>query len=184
AGPPGAPTGPPLPPHAPAPPPHPADPADPADPAGPSGPARPVAPARPAVAPDARRARWAVSLLFFLNGASFSAIMPRYPELVDSIGLTNTAFGLAIGLGPLGGLLSGLFAARLMRGLGSARVAVAAQVLASTSHLLVYTAGSWLWLALALALAMAADAVTDIAMNAHGMRVERRYRRSIMNSYH
>lgn len=133
---------------------------------------------------DVRRARWAVSLIFFLNGASFCAIMPRYPELVESIGLTNTAFGLAIGLGPLGGLLSGLFAARLMGGFGSARVAVAAQILASTSHLLVYTAGSWLWLALALALAAAADAVTDIAMNAHGMRVERRYRRSIMNSYH
>ena len=140
--------------------------------------------ARPDPPRDARRARRAVSLIFFLNGASFCAIMPRYPELVESIGLTNTAFGLAIGLGPLGGLLSGLFAARLMGRCGSARVAVAAQILASTSHLLVYTAGSWLWLALSLALAAAADAVTDIAMNAHGMRVERRYRRSIMNSYH
>ncbi|HEX7351031.1 MFS transporter [Brachybacterium sp.] len=140
--------------------------------------------ARPPVPTQVRRARWAVSLIFFLNGASFCAIMPRYPELVESIGLSNTAFGLAIGLGPIGGLLSGLFAARLMGGFGSARIAVAAQMIASTSHLLVYTAGSWLWLALSLALAAAADAITDIAMNAHGMRVERRYRRSIMNSYH
>ncbi|ATG52385.1 MFS transporter [Brachybacterium vulturis] len=139
---------------------------------------------RPAVPASVRRARWAVSLVFFLNGASFCAIMPRYPELVDTIGLSNTAFGLAIGLGPIGGLLSGLFAARLMGGFGSARVAVAAQIIASTSHLLVYTAGSWLWLALSLALAAAADAITDISMNSHGMRVERRYRRSIMNSYH
>ena len=153
-------------------------------PASPSGPARPTAPARPAVPVDARRARWAVSLLFFLNGASFCAIMPRYPELVESIGLSNTAFGIAIGLGPIGGLLSGLFAARLMGAFGSARVAVLAQILASTSHLLVYVAGSWLWLALSLGLATAADAITDISMNRHGMRVERRYRRSIMNSYH
>jgi len=140
--------------------------------------------ARPPVPAQVRRARWAVSLIFFLNGASFCAIMPRYPELVESIGLSNTAFGLAIGLGPIGGLLSGLFAARLMGGFGSALIAVAAQIIASTSHLLVYIAGSWLWLALSLALAAAADAITDIAMNAHGMRVERRYRRSIMNSYH
>ena len=91
--------------------------------------------------------------------------MPRYPELVESIGLSNTAFGLAIGLGPIGGLLSGSFAARLMGGFGSARVAVIAQVIASTSHLLVYTAGNWLWLALSLALAAAADAITDISMN-------------------
>ena len=69
---------------------------------------------RPAVPADARRARWAVSLVFLLNGASFCAILPRYPELVESIGLSNTAFGLAVGLGPIGGLLSGLFAARLM----------------------------------------------------------------------
>ncbi len=139
---------------------------------------------RPDVPRDARLARWAISLLFFLNGASFCAILPRYPELVESIGLSNTAFGLAVGLGPIGGLLSGLFAARLMGRFGSARVAVAAQIIASTSHLLVYIAGSWAWLAISLALAMAADAITDISMNAHGMRVERRYRRSIMNSYH
>jgi len=129
-------------------------------------------------------ARRAVSLIFFLNGASFCAILPRYPELVESIGLSNTAFGLAVGLGPLGGLLAGLFAARMMSRFGSARTSVAFQLLASTSHLAIYVSGSWLWLTAALLLAQAADALTDISMNAHGMRVERRYRRSIMNSYH
>lgn len=138
----------------------------------------------PAVPRDARLARRAVSLIFFLNGASFCAILPRYPELVESIGLSNTAFGLAVGLGPLGGLLAGLFAARLMARFGSARTAVAFQLFASTSHLAIYVSGSWLWLTAALLLAQAADALTDISMNAHGMRVERRYRRSIMNSYH
>jgi MFS family permease len=141
-------------------------------------------PARAAVPLDARRARWAVSLLFFLNGASFCAILPRYPELVESIGLSNTAFGLAVGIGPIGGLVAGLGAAALMSRFGSARVAVLAQVIASTTHLAVYLSGSWLWLAASLMLAMAADAITDISMNSHGMRVERRYRRSIMNSYH
>ncbi|GAA1717206.1 MFS transporter [Brachybacterium phenoliresistens] len=136
------------------------------------------------VALDARRARWAVSLLFLLNGASFSAILPRYPEIVQSIGLSNTAFGLAVGIGPVGGLIAGLLAARLMARFGSARVAVVFQVVASTTHLLIYISGSWLWLAGALLLASAADALTDICMNAHGMRVERRYRRSIINSYH
>lgn len=139
---------------------------------------------RPAVPREAMLARRAVSLIFFLNGASFCAILPRYPELVESIGLSNTAFGLAVGLGPLGGLLAGLFAARLMSRFGSARTSVAFQLLASTSHLAIYVSGSWLWLTAALLLAQAADALTDISMNAHGMRVERRYRRSIMNSYH
>src|SRR5699024_1200109 len=132
-------------------------------------------PRRPASDPVPRRARWAVSLIFFLTGAPFGALLPRCPELVESIGLSNAAFGLAVGHGPIGGLLSGLFAARLMSRFGSARVAVTVQIIASTSHLLVYLAGSWLWLALSLGLAMAADAITDISMNAHGMRVERRY---------
>lgn len=123
-------------------------------------------------------------MIFFLNGASFCAILPRYPELVTTLELSNTAFGLAVGLGPIGGLLAGLAAAPLMRRRGSASVTVVAQVIASSMHLLIYTAQSWVWLALALALASAADAITDIAMNAHGMRVERRYGRSIMNSYH
>lgn len=123
-------------------------------------------------------------MLFFLNGASFCAILPRYPELVESIGLSNTAFGLAVGIGPIGGLLAGLGAAGLMSRFGSARVSVIAQIVASTTHLAVYVSGSWLWLTASLALAMAADAITDISMNSHGMRVERRYRRSIMNSYH
>src|SRR5690625_1432376 len=67
---------------------------------------------------------------------------------------------------------------------GSARVSVIAQIAASTTHLAVYVSGSWLWLTVSLALAMAADSITDISMNSHCMRVERRYRRSIMNSYH
>lgn len=131
-----------------------------------------------------RRARWAVSLVFFLNGISFCAILPRYPELRASLDLTYGQFGLAVGIGPVGGLVAGLGAAALMRRFGSGRTAVGFQVAASTCHLLVYTAQSWAWLAGALLLAAAADAITDISMNAHGMRVERRYGRSIMNSYH
>lgn len=131
-----------------------------------------------------RRGRRAVSLIFFLNGISFCAILPRYPEIMEHIGLSYTEFGLAVGIGPLGGLVAGLGAAALMRRFGSARTAVCFQIAASCAHLLVYTSQSWAWLAGSLLLATAVDAITDIAMNAHGMRVERRYRRSIMNSYH
>ncbi|WP_022908780.1 MFS transporter [Aestuariimicrobium kwangyangense] len=131
-----------------------------------------------------RRARWAVSLVFFINGASMCMVLPRYPELVRKLDLTNTAFGLAIGLGPIGGLLAGLAAASLMRRFGTARLSVGLQVLASLFHLTIYASQSWLWLMASLMFASACDAITDISMNAHGMRVERRYRRSIMNSYH
>src|SRR5699024_5345367 len=114
----------------------------------------------------------------------FSAIIPRYPGLVESIGLSYTVSGLAIGLSTIGGLFSGLSAAPPLGAFGSARVAVLALILAFVSRLPVYVLGCALWLALSLGLPTAADAITDISMNRHGMRVERRYRRSIMNSYH
>src|SRR5699024_1798611 len=39
-------------------------------------------------------------------------------------------------------------------------------------------------LALSLLMAGACDAITDVAQNAHGLRVQREYRRSIINSFH
>ncbi len=130
------------------------------------------------------RARWAVSLVFLLNGVSFCAILPRYPEIVRQLGISNTELGLAVGLGPLGGLAFGLLAAPIMKKIGSGKTALLFQILASTAHLLIYIAPSWGFLALGFVLAMSCDAITDIAQNAHGMRVERRYRRSIINSFH
>lgn len=130
------------------------------------------------------RARWAVSLVFLLNGVSFCAILPRYPEIVRQLGISNTELGLAVGLGPLGGLAFGLLAAPIMKKIGSGKTALLFQILASTAHLLIYVAPSWGFLALGFVLAMSFDAITDIAQNAHGMRVERRYRRSIINSFH
>ncbi|ANP27384.1 hypothetical protein DAD186_08340 [Dermabacter vaginalis] len=133
---------------------------------------------------EAVRARWAVSLVFLLNGVSFCAILPRYPEIVRQLGITNTELGLAVGLGPLGGLAFGLLAAPIMKKIGSGTAALIFQILASSAHLLIYVAPSWGFLALGFVLAMSFDAITDIAQNAHGMRVERRYRRSIINSFH
>ncbi|MCT1955728.1 MULTISPECIES: MFS transporter [Dermabacter] len=133
---------------------------------------------------EAVRARWAVSLVFLLNGVSFCAILPRYPEIVRQLGINNAELGLAVGLGPLGGLAFGLLAAPIMKRLGSGKTAVIFQILASSAHVLIYLAPSWGMLALGFVLAMSFDAITDIAQNAHGMRVERRYRRSIINSFH
>lgn len=133
---------------------------------------------------EAVRARWAVSLVFLLNGVSFCAILPRYPEIVRQLGINNAELGLAVGLGPLGGLAFGLLAAPIMKRLGSGKTAVIFQLLASSAHVLIYLAPSWGMLALGFVLAMSFDAITDISQNAHGMRVERRYRRSIINSFH
>ena len=133
---------------------------------------------------EARRARIAVGILFFTNGALISNLLPRYPEIKDDLGLTNTAFGAAVAAYPLGALLLGLTAGVLIRRFRSSRVAIAATVITAIGLLLVGVAPGWIVLALALFLAGAMDSITDVAQNSHGLRVQRLYKRSIINSFH
>ena len=39
------------------------------------------------------RARWGVTLLFWLNGVGFSSLVPRYPELKAALGLDELSWG-------------------------------------------------------------------------------------------
>jgi len=132
----------------------------------------------------ARRARFAVAVLFFTNGAIFANLLPRYPEIKASLGLTNAEFGFAIAAYPLGALIAGLTAGMLVRRFRSSRVAIVATVFTATGILLAGVATAWLPLAAGLFLAGAMDSITDVAQNSHGLRVQRLYKRSILNSFH
>lgn len=132
----------------------------------------------------ARHARLAVNILFFTNGAIFASLLPRYPDIKTDLALTNTAFGLAVAAFPLGALLAGLSAGILVRRFRSSRVAIVATVLASLGILLAGIAPSWMALATGFFIAGAMDSITDVAQNSHGLRVQRLYGRSILNSFH
>ena len=133
---------------------------------------------------ELRRARGAVSALFLTNGALLANLLPRYPEIKAELGLANSTYGLALAAFPAGAILAGLAAAGLVRRLGSARLAVLGTLLTGIGLLGAAAAPSALVLALALLVAGACDAITDVAQNAHGLRVQRQYRRSIINSFH
>jgi MFS family permease len=134
--------------------------------------------------PVERRARAAVAALFFTNGALFANLLPRYPQIKADLGIGNTAYGLAVAAFPAGAIGAGLAAGVVIRRLGSARAAVAGTLLTGAGVLAAGLADSVVMLAAALFLAGAMDAVTDVAQNAHGLRVQRRYGRSIINSLH
>ena len=146
-------------------------------------------PARPAASTTGpslavRRARWAVATLFFTNGAIFANLVPRYPEIKADLGLSNAAFGVAVAAFPLGALIAGLAAGLLIRRFRSSRVAVAATLLTAVAMIVAGLAPIWVVLALGLFLAGAMDSITDVAQNSHGLRVQRLYQRSILNSFH
>lgn len=131
-----------------------------------------------------RRARVGVALLFLTNGALLANIVPRYPEIKAALDLDATTYGLAIAAFPAGAIAAGLAAAVLIRRFGSARVAVAGTILTSLSLLAAGLAPSVIFLALGLFIGGAVDAITDVGQNAHSLRVQRGYGRSIINSFH
>ncbi|MFD1544894.1 MFS transporter [Nonomuraea guangzhouensis] len=142
--------------------------------------------AAPLTAPtrEARLARAAVAALFLTNGAVFFNVVPRYPQIKADLDVSNAVFGTALAGYPIGALLAGLLAGAAIRRFRSARVAAFGIVVTTLATLVIPFAPNWIALGGALFVVGALDAVVDVAQNAHGLRVQRLYRRSILNSLH
>lgn len=130
------------------------------------------------------KARIATSAMFFTNGAIFASIVPRYPEIKEQLELSNAAYGVVIAMNPVGAMVAGLAAAALLRRFGSANVAAATSVGLAVGVLGAALSPAVIPLALALFFAGTMDAITDVAQNAHGLRVQKRMGKSIINSLH
>ena len=144
-----------------------------------SAPVLVTAPTRPA-----RRARLAVSILFALNGFIYANLLPRYPELMASLDLSKAGLGTAIAGAPLGALVGGLFAGQAVARWGSRRVALTGAVAMALIFSGVGFAGSWAVLVALMFATGVFDALVDVGDNAHGLRVQRIYGRSIINALH
>ncbi len=136
------------------------------------------------VATRSRRARVATAALFLTNGALFANLLPRYPEIKADLHLSNAIYGVAIAAFSGGALVAGLSAAALIRRFRSAPVAAASTIVVAVFVVAAAMAPSAVALAAALFIAGAADSITDVGQNAHALRVQRNYGRSIINSFH
>ena len=131
-----------------------------------------------------QHARVAVGALFLTNGALFANLLPRYPQIKVDLGISNVAYGLAVAAFPAGAMVAGLASGTLIRRFGSAPIAVTGTIATSVLVLIAGTAPVLAVFVAALFVAGAMDAITDVAQNAHGLEVQRRYGRSIINSFH
>lgn len=122
--------------------------------------------------------------MFFTNGVLLAALLPRYPEIKAHLDLDNSQFGLVLVSFPAGALLAAAYAARVTRALGVLRVAWTGSVLLAVAFALAASSPSTALFAAALFAAGAIDAVVDAAQNIHGVAVEERTGRSIINSLH
>lgn len=130
------------------------------------------------------RARVAVAAVFFVNGALFASWASRVPAIRGRLGLSDGELGVAL-LGLAVGAVVGLpTGGALVARCGSARVVPAGLVGMSLSLAVLPWAGGQGRLAVALAALGVSNSLLDVAMNAHGVEVERGYRRQVLAGFH
>jgi MFS family permease len=131
-----------------------------------------------------RRARVATTLIFFLTGFVYAAWATRIPAIKADLDLTAGALGLAI-LGLEAGAIAGLPAGGALAARAGSRTALRVGFAAYPAALFgVALAPTLPALAVALAAMAAASSVVDVAMNAQGIELERRYRRPLLSGLH
>lgn len=131
-----------------------------------------------------RRARVATTVIFFMTGFVYAAWATRIPAIKADLDLSAGALGLAI-LGLEAGAIAGLPAGGALAARPGSRTALRVGFAAYPTALVgVALAPSLPALAAALAAMAASSSVVDVAMNAQGMELERRYRRPLLSGLH
>ncbi len=131
-----------------------------------------------------RRARLGIMLAFLANGATFGTWATRIPEIRDHLGLSDSMLGfalLSIAVGavlamPIAGTMIGRFSSRHMVLLGTLLMSIGLVTAGFAPSLLVLVPG--------LACLGMGSGWQDVAMNAHGVEVERRVGKPILSGFH
>src|SRR4029079_10737456 len=130
------------------------------------------------------RARWAVAAIFLLNGVVIGTWAAQIPLVEERLKISHSTLGMALLTMALGSLaampLTGPLIARFASALVT-RIATPVLFVAFPLALLAPSLGLFLPAAL---LFGAVNGVMDVAVNAHGVTVERRYGRPVMSSFH
>jgi MFS family permease len=130
------------------------------------------------------RARLAVTVVFLAHGALFGTWVSRIPAVKGDLGLSEGELGVALFVGALGTLATLPPAGWAVSRAGSRPgVTLALPAFAAILPLLAL-APTLPALALGLFVFAGTGAVLDVAMNAHGLQVERRGGRPLLSSFH
>lgn len=131
-----------------------------------------------------KAARWAVLIMFFVNGALFANWVARIPAIQQRLNLNEGALGMVL-LGLAVGVLTALMlAGGLIARFGSRTVTVAGAIALCLllPPLAIMPNAVALWLNLfAFGAAMS---LMDVAMNSQGVAVEQQHGRALMSSFH
>jgi len=131
-----------------------------------------------------RRARIATSVIFAAHGAVAGTFAARVPWIADHVGVGPGGLGVALLMPGVGALLAMPLSGRLVHRV-DLRLLVRVLILLWCAALLLPALPTSLVLLCAVLIVYGAAAgLADVAMNAHAVLVEERYRRSVMSGFH
>jgi len=131
-----------------------------------------------------RRARWAVAAVFFVNGGIIGSWAAHIPLVAERLALGHGVLGVALLMMAIGAMLAMPLSGAAIARFGSAALTRVSTLVFAAALPLPVLAPNFGLLAAALLLFGAANGIMDVAMNAHGVAVERRLSRPVMSSYH
>lgn len=131
-----------------------------------------------------RAARRAVSIMFLLNSLITWSWIARIPAIKEHLHLSSSELGLALLGTAIGAMLSMTASGYLVDRIGSAVTTRYAGVALCLALTLPAFAPDLPLLFAALLVMGACNGLMDVAMNANGVAVERRYGRPILSSFH
>lgn len=131
-----------------------------------------------------RRALQAVAVQFFANGAVYATVIPRLPEIRDQVGISIGALGVVLTIGSIAGLISSLFAGRVIARHTSRNVMIYGAVLSIGSIPVIGFATTPAVLVIGLVGVLFFDVFIDVAMNVQGSALSARRHAPVMNRLH
>ncbi len=139
---------------------------------------------RSTLSPADRRALLSVIVQFFINGAVTASFVSRSPEIRDRIGVSVGQFGLLMTFAGVFGVLSSMFAGRIVERLSTRRVLIFGGTVAVLALPLIGLASTALVYLVAVSAFMFCDVLIDISMNLQGSWISARRHVPVMNRLH
>jgi MFS family permease len=131
-----------------------------------------------------RRARWAITAIFALNGGLFASVFARLPAIQERTGISEGQLGLALLCAMVGLLSSQPLAGALVSRFGSRPIALAGAVGYAVGLVPIALSQSFGALAASMVVIGVLSGPLDVAMNVHGLTIERRLGRPILSGLH
>ena len=122
--------------------------------------------------------------MFLVNGVTFASWMPRLPEIQDRLGISDAALGITLVGAGVGGLAASGFSGRLVDRFGSRTMTLVTSAGLSMALPLMGIAPTALLVFCSLIVLGSLDGLTDVAMNAQAVELQRRVGRSIITRFH